>query len=394
MLTHYSIFAVSILLLIFIVFYWRERYQHEKRLRSIPLRVWINGSRGKSSVTRLIAAGLRANGMQVIAKTTGTTPRFIINNSVEEPIARLGMANIREQVTIVKRALDFHAQALVFECMALRPDLQRIEARDIVKPTIVVITNIRPDHLDVMGPTLDDIRNAYSNALPDTCAVFTTDESLARRCAKRPGITCTYIVPGHVRVHTAAVAKKLDYIEHAENIALALAVCQHCGIETKDATDTMATVTPDPGALRSYSLTFDNKNFDLVYAMAANDPESTRMIWDTLEKKTYEHMYVLINCRQDRLDRSLQFALMARNVFKDVTGFILTGQATNVLYSRIIRSIDEKRILDIGNKTAMKACRIIAEHIPDKSLIFAMGNTVGYGMELISAMIEKGCPSC
>ncbi|MBN2620552.1 hypothetical protein JXB22_05610, partial [candidate division WOR-3 bacterium] len=183
-------------------------------------------------------------------------------------------------------------------------------------------------------------------------------------------------------------------IEHTENIALALAVCQHCGIETKDATENMAEVTPDPGALRSYSLTFDHKKFDLVYAMAANDPESTRMIWDTLEKEVYDNVYVLINCRHDRLDRSLQFTLMVRDVFKDVTGFILTGQATNVLYSRIIRSVDANMILDIGDMTAVKACRIISEHIPDKSLIFATGNTVGYGMELINTMINKGHSSC
>lgn len=388
-----TIYAVGILVLIFITFYWQERSRHEKRLRSIPLRIWVNGSRGKSSVTRLIAAGLRASGMKVIAKTTGTMPRFIIDNRTEEPIARLGMANIREQVGIVKRALDYNAQALVFECMALRPDLQRIESCHIVQPLIVVITNIRPDHLDVMGPTLNDIRKAYIDALPDVCTVFTTDTSLAQQCTKRPGITCTCVAPEHTGT-AAAVVEKLEYIEHVENVALALAVCRHCGITKEDAAENMAKVTPDPGALRAYSLNLDGKSIDLVYAMAANDPESTRMIWDTLEKKNYEHVYILMNCRQDRLDRSLQFTIMVRDVFTAVTGFILTGQGTNVLYARIVRSIAKNTILNIGDRTAAEAYRTIIEHVPDKSLIFAIGNTVGYGMELMNTIIEKGRSSC
>ena len=36
-----------------------EYQNHQKSLDSIPIRIHVNGTRGKSSVTRLIAAGLR-----------------------------------------------------------------------------------------------------------------------------------------------------------------------------------------------------------------------------------------------------------------------------------------------------------------------------------------------
>ena len=45
---------------------------HKRSLNLIPLRIHVNGTRGKSSVTRLIAAGLREGGMRTFAKTTGT----------------------------------------------------------------------------------------------------------------------------------------------------------------------------------------------------------------------------------------------------------------------------------------------------------------------------------
>ncbi len=62
------------------------------------------GTRGKSSVTRLIAAGLRAGGKKVLAKTTGSAPRLIFEDGSEIPIIRYFGANIKEQLKIIKYA--------------------------------------------------------------------------------------------------------------------------------------------------------------------------------------------------------------------------------------------------------------------------------------------------
>ena len=55
-----------------------EASVHGRRLSRIPIRIHVNGTRGKSSVTRLIAAGLSASGLRTYAKTTGTRPRLIL----------------------------------------------------------------------------------------------------------------------------------------------------------------------------------------------------------------------------------------------------------------------------------------------------------------------------
>src|SRR5258705_9290388 len=130
---------------------WESRRQAAQVTR-IPIRVHVNGTRGKSSVTRLIAAGLRAGGIRTFAKTTGTMARMIHTDGSEYDVYRIGRPNVIEQTRIVRRAVEAGAQALVIECMAVSPELQPLSELRLVRSTIGVITNVRADHLDVMGP--------------------------------------------------------------------------------------------------------------------------------------------------------------------------------------------------------------------------------------------------
>src|SRR5690606_41653801 len=75
-----------------------EAIQHRILLRTIPIRVHVNGTRGKTSVTRLIAAGLRGGGMRVCAKTTGAAAAMTDPEGREFPIYRISGANIIEHI--------------------------------------------------------------------------------------------------------------------------------------------------------------------------------------------------------------------------------------------------------------------------------------------------------
>ena len=91
-----------------------ENLLHQRRLGRIPVRIHVNGTRGKSSTTRLIAAGLRAGGLRVIAKTTGAAARLITEDGSELPIARSsGRANISEQMRIIRLAAQRRADAVI-----------------------------------------------------------------------------------------------------------------------------------------------------------------------------------------------------------------------------------------------------------------------------------------
>ena len=151
---------------------WESR-RHERVLARIPVRVHVNGTRGKSSTTRLIAGGLRAGGRRVFAKTTGTMARMIRPDGSEANVYRVGGANIIEQTRVVRRAVEAGAEALVVECMAVAPDLQPLCELRLIRSTVGVITNARADHLDVMGPSVDDVARALAQTAPRDGHLFT-----------------------------------------------------------------------------------------------------------------------------------------------------------------------------------------------------------------------------
>lgn len=144
-----------------------EQRRHYANLAHIPNRVLVNGIRGKSSITRLCAGALRGGGLVTVAKTTGTAARFIHPDATEEPVHRkFGIANVVEQIGIVRRAAAYRPHALVMECMAVMPALQEINQSKLIQSTIGVLCNVREDHVAEMGPTLDDIARSLSRSMP------------------------------------------------------------------------------------------------------------------------------------------------------------------------------------------------------------------------------------
>ena len=116
--------TLLVLIIILIIFGLFESYFHIKSLNNIPIRVHINGTRGKSSVTRLIAAGLREGKLKTFAKTTGTTPRIINDKGHDIEIHRLRSASIGEQIKLIRYFSKKKPDALVIECMAVNPQYQ------------------------------------------------------------------------------------------------------------------------------------------------------------------------------------------------------------------------------------------------------------------------------
>src|SRR5689334_7591115 len=234
MLYMYGVFAISlaVLLVLGVV----EQRRHDRNLDRIPVRVLVNGIRGKSSITRLVAGALRGGGLRVVAKTTGTAARYIHPDASEEPVYRkFGIANVVEQIGMVRRAAAERPDVLVIECMAVQPALQEVNQQKLIRSTIGVLSNVREDHLDEMGPTMDDVARSLSRAMPVGGVCVTAERErwrvLAREARRRE---CHLVGVDPDEVSDAEMAG-FRYFTFKENVAIALAVAAELGVSRSDA---------------------------------------------------------------------------------------------------------------------------------------------------------------
>ena len=121
------------LTLLYIMFLIFEHYYNNYARKKIKYVIHVNGTRGKSTVTRLIGTMLRKNNIKTLTKVTGTIPVIIDEEGNEQIIRRIGNANIKEQLKIIRKAKRRNAEALVIECMAITPKYQRVTERQMLK---------------------------------------------------------------------------------------------------------------------------------------------------------------------------------------------------------------------------------------------------------------------
>jgi poly-gamma-glutamate synthase PgsB/CapB len=371
-----------------------ELILHRGRLKRIPIRVHVNGTRGKTSVTRLIAAGLREGGVRCVAKTTGTVPRFLLPNGREVPVYRPGGANVIEQKQAVTMAAAQRAEALVVECMALQPHLQWLSESRLVRATHGVITNARPDHLDVMGPTEDDVARALAATVP-VGGVFLTAERKHRTFFQQvveDRKSRFHAAEDLTRPLTNEDIEAFPYLEHRDNVEVALAVCEEIGVDNETALRGMWRAKPDPGAMTEAKIEFFGRHVIFVNGFAANDPISTRYIWEqSLHRhRDLKRRIAVFNCRSDRADRSEQLAeSYARWTQADEVVLLGTGQ---YIFARAaVRSgLDPTRLVFVDQVHPADIFEILLGLAESSALVMGLGNIAGPGLALAEYFANRG----
>lgn len=364
-----------------------EYIRHQKRVYSIPIRIHVNGTRGKSSVTRLIGAGLRAGGISNITKVTGTFPRLILEDGTETYIYRKSEANIIEQLSIVKFAASRKVQALVLECMALQPAYQSITERKMIHSNIGVMTNVRFDHVDIMGHTLPEIGETMGKTIPRNEHLFTSENAnpdILQKIADKRKTIAHFVDPQTV---TQQEMTRFSYIEHRENVSLALAVCQHLGIDRSVAIKGMYDAVPDPGVLTRRRVQVGQKQFFFYNVFAANDPDSTLLIWKKIRDEAgFEGArIVLLNTRQDRLDRARQLSeMVAQRIGSEADFLILMGESGEVVESMLVGyGFPKNKIINLGYIEPEVIFETALSITQKTSTIFAIGNMGGKGASTV-----------
>ncbi|MCK9556705.1 MAG: poly-gamma-glutamate synthase PgsB [Candidatus Cloacimonetes bacterium] len=385
--------TILIIATIILILHWILEYRrHVHKVLAIPVRIHVNGTRGKSSVTRLIAAGLRAGGKKTIAKITGTLPRVVLPDGREAAIIRLQGANIIEQKYIFRYAASEKPDAIVIECMAVNPVFQWITERKFVKSTISVITNSRPDHLDLMGGTVQSVTMSLSNSIPVGGVCYTAENSqfhILKKVAESRNTKIHKILPTDV---TDEEMSRFRYIEHKENVQLALAVCAEAGVPRDVALAGMQSANPDPGALKKYLIEDRGKDIHFYNVFAANDPESTVYIINMVTGNLNgEQTIIIVNSRADRLFRSQQLIDALSQVKYDYV--LLTGEIPEKVENYALsHGIPKDKLFAMGQPLTEDIYQKVWDLTQKESHVLGIGNIAGevkYGAQIVAHFKHK-----
>jgi poly-gamma-glutamate synthase PgsB/CapB len=362
----------------------------QRHLRWIGIRIHVNGTRGKSTVTRLIAAGLRAGGYRVIAKTTGTLPRLILEDGSEVAIQRRGRATIREHMRAVSLAARRNVDAVVLECMAVHPELQWVAEHRMVRSTIGVITNVRTDHMEVFGSGTDAAAKALCHTVPRRGVLVTTESSYSEIFEERARRQGTRVIRVSTGPDVDAVVPPDPHV-FAENYAISLAVCGELGVDRDAALRGMLSMTEDVGALRVYASALNGSPVTFVNAFSVNDTDSLAIVWRKLVTNPLvkRPMLVIFNGREDRPLRSEAFGrAVAQHIRPE--RLLLVGGAWRFVRREAIRSgYPAERITRLSDRSQEALQSSLERVVQPGSTVVGLGNYAGWGMKIAALFSER-----
>ena len=252
-------------------------------------KVLVTGTRGKSSLVRLMTAGFRSAGMACFSRMTGVIPTELSPQGVRRIIRSRG-GHIKELQWWLSTVPPV-ADAIVVENSAVSEEFQPLAARWL-KPDLVIWTNLREDHFEAWGPTKAGARLALFSGIPKKVAVvlgpgMNDDKRLLELLKKNQNTI--YFTQGD-----------FSNFEDA-NVALAIQAFKILGLNiTKDRI--YAYLEDDPGRFKVLKA----GNGVLAFAFAANDLESTAGLFTSLGWNKKETS-ILFNNRRDRPGRLKAF---------------------------------------------------------------------------------------
>lgn len=320
-------------------------------------RVLATGSRGKSSLVRLLHCALNHCGISTYSRITGVIPRQL-GPEHDVVIGRSSGPHVEEMRWWLTQ-LPATAQGIVLENSAIACELQPLAGKWL-NPDVTILANILPDHQEVWGPTSDCAASTLSAGIPEGCPVVIPDQlkdhKLLRRQLRAKG--CSVII---AETDRCAAGDFRDY-----NCRLALAALTFLGLEERRALEGLEKLQAD-----RFDFHVENcQGVEIALAFTANDLSSTAALFRSLCWREEETLLVF-NHRADRIGRLRSFAgWMDKTAWRDV--LIIGDRPGRVLANaRFLNVRDESSLLDVFNPG---------------DRIFGCGNVAGLPLQLVAAI--------
>jgi poly-gamma-glutamate synthase PgsB/CapB len=377
-------------LALFLLYLLYERTALRRIRRFIPTVVTVTGTRGKSSVVRMLASILREGGFKVVAKTTGSEAQFVIPDGSVQDVRRRGMPSVLEQKKALRTAAKLGADYLIAEIMSIRPENHIVESCQILKPDIVLFTNVRRDHVDAMGQTEEEIARVLRLDIPRAAKVYVSEKYRGSVEDGNEGSPSHRVVSVQPGLSDSLLQKtpELGKLEFGENLDLVVALARDLKFDEETIARGVLNTSYDLGKFRIWMYRDGGKEIFLANAFAANDPESTMKVLEKTREVLAPRiagMTGVLSLRPDRGDRTLQWIRSLRNgMAEHFRKIYVTGDGAEVLRRRV------KGVEILRSREPERTTNHIAATMEEGEVLFGFGNIVGAGRALVEYWKEVG----
>lgn len=363
---------ILILLITIFIFLCFEIISINNKIKQINYIIHVNGTRGKSSVTKYISSILRSNNKRTLAKITGRKPTIIFPNGNKKIIRRLGTARVQEQVKLIRLCSKLSINYLVVECMSIRDELQKLENK-LFKPQIYVITNIRDDHQEHFQGGIDDYGDVICSAIPKNATVVTSEKKYISRIKNVASKKNSKVV----EVNTEHLQNIPDGIFNS-NIAIALEVARIVGVEQKLASKKINQILKKEKS-PIYKYKVNGNLVELINGFSVNDVESANDFLNYWEMKLdgFNDKIIIFNTRSDRPIRTKKFCQWISK-FTNVYKIIITGSHSYYAKRCFIKEgVEAKKILIWNAINKLEIKKKINKLFRCKITVIGLGNEAG-----------------
>jgi poly-gamma-glutamate synthase PgsB/CapB len=339
----------------------------------------------------MLASILRAEGYRALAKTTGSQAQYILPDGKAIRVPRRGMTSIIEQKKLVKKAAAENANYLIAEIMSLHPENHYVESQQILKPNLVVITNVRQDHIEAMGESEDNIASVLNLDIPPKAEVLILEKEqrqIFEETANKSGgrvIPIPSDISADLHRNSAQLQKEFPDI-----LDLVYGVSKHLGINRDTILTGLIKAKYDIGKNKiwHYKLHCAGEECFMVNGFAANDPESTSYLIaktrDELQASSGQFIGI-INLRSDRGDRTLQWIqALQHNSSQFFNRLYIIGSHRDIVKRKLGWAVALK------DKSPEKIMSKILPELNNGDILFGCGNIAGLGQGLIDLWDKIG----
>jgi len=267
----------------------------------VSVRICVEGMRGKSGLVCKLERVFRNRGLRTLAKATGKEP-FILFNGEKIPIKRKEGKYffIEEENKRIIEEYGKNVDVMIFENQAISKYTMKVFHK-VFEPDIIIIPNVRLEHQEGMGDTIEEIAESFATRFNDARFIINAElnESVKRifkEYAKK--YKCVLI---NIKHNLSIMSEQIPIINEVLKL---FQLEQLSNDEVKEIQEEI-----EESKRVKYS---EKVGVWYLDASKVNDVDSAKLFFENLLEQTNKPIIIVSYFRADRIDRTYAFKSVLR----------------------------------------------------------------------------------